>query len=111
MPVVAFVNLDRSEQIKLFMDINENQKSVPKTLRVTLNSDMLWESEDYNNRRQAIRSKIAQMLGEQETSPLYKRVVIGEDESSPVKSITVEALQTALKRSDFLSVYGKRMSL
>lgn len=107
-PVVAFVNLDRSEQIKLFMDINENQKSVPKTLRVTLNSDMLWESEDYNNRRQAIRSKIAQMLGEQETSPLYKRVVIGEDESSPVKSITVEALQTALKRSDFLSVYGKK---
>ena len=25
-PVVAFVDLERSEQIKLFMDINENQK-------------------------------------------------------------------------------------
>lgn len=39
-PVVAFVDLDRQEQIKLFMDINENQKSVPKTLRVTLNADI-----------------------------------------------------------------------
>lgn len=107
-PVVAFVDLDRSEQIKLFMDINENQKPVPKTLRVTLNSDMLWESNDYNCRRQAIRSKIAQMLGEQETSPLFKRVVIGEDDPSATKSITVEALQTALKRCDFLSTFDKK---
>lgn len=107
-PVVAFQDLDRNEQIKLFMDINENQKSVPKTLRVTLNSDMLWESENYNERRQAIRSKIAQMLGEEETSPLFKRVVIGEDDSSPIKSITVEALQNALKKCDFLSTFGKK---
>ena len=33
-PVVAFVDLERTEQIKLFMDINENQKAVPKSLRV-----------------------------------------------------------------------------
>ena len=50
-PVVAFVDLDRTEQIKLFMDINENQKAVPKSLRVTLNADMLWESKDLNHRR------------------------------------------------------------
>lgn len=52
------------------MDINENQKAVPKSLRVTLNADMLWESKDPNERRQALRSKIAQMLGEEPTSPL-----------------------------------------
>ena len=69
-PVVAFVDLDRTEQIKLFMDINENQKAVPKSLRVTLNADMLWESSDKNEQRQALRSKIAQMLGEEPTSPL-----------------------------------------
>lgn len=80
-PVVAFVDLDREEQIKLFMDINENQKAVPKTLRVTLNSDMLWESPNFNERRKALRSKIAQMLGEEDTSPLLNRVVIGENEN------------------------------
>ena len=107
-PVVAFVDLDRQEQIKLFMDINENQKAVPKTLRVTLNADMLWDSADYNEQRQALRSKVAQMLGEEETSPLLGRVVIGEDEKSLVKCITVEAIQTALKKCNFMSQFGKK---
>lgn len=107
-PVVAFVDLDRKEQIKLFMDINENQKAVPKTLRVTLNADMLWDSSDFNERRQALRSKIAQMFGEEATSPLMGRVVIGEDEKSSVKCITVEAIQLALKKCDFLTQFGKK---
>lgn len=107
-PVVAFVNLDRKEQIKLFMDINENQKSVPKTLRVTLNADMLWESDNYNERRQALRSKIAQMLAEEETSPLMGRIVVGENESSNTKCITVEAIQSALKKCNFFSTYNKK---
>lgn len=110
-PVVAFVDLERQEQIKLFMDINENQKAVPKTLRVTLNADMLWDSSDYNERRQALRSKIAQMLGEEETSPLMGRVVIGEDEKSPIRCITVEAIQNALKRCTFLTQFGKKNSI
>lgn len=106
-PVVAFVDLDRIEQLKIFMDINENQKAVSKTLRVTLNSDMLWEDADYNNRREALRSKIAQMCGEEPTSPLLGRIVIGEDEKNQTKCITIEALQQALKRSNFFSVFGK----
>ena len=110
-PVVAFVDLDRQEQIKLFMDINENQKAVPKTLRVTLNADMLWDSSDYNERRQALRSKIAQMFGEEETSPLMGRVVIGEDEKSSIKCITVEAIQTALKKCNFMTQFGKKNSI
>ena len=110
-PVVAFVDLDRQEQIKLFMDINENQKAVPKTLRVTLNADMLWDSSDFNERRQALRSKIAQMFGEEETSPLMGRVVVGEDEKSPIKCITVEAIQTALKKCNFMTQYGKKNAI
>lgn len=106
-PVVAFVDLERSEQLKIFMDINENQKAVSKTLRVTLNSDMLWDAPDYNDRREALRSKIAQMCGEEPTSPLLGRVVIGEDEKNSTKCITIEAIQQALKRTRFFSIYGK----
>lgn len=107
-PVVAFVDLERSEQIKLFMDINENQKAVPKSLRVTLNADMLWESSDFSEQRQALRSKIAQMLGEESTSPLHLRVIIGENESTPERCITVEAIQSALKKCRFFDTYGKK---
>lgn len=106
-PVVAFVDLDRSKQLKLFMDINENQKAVSKTLRVTLNSDMLWDAPDFNDRREALRSKIAQMCGEEPTSPLLGRVVIGEDEKNPTKCITIEAIQQALRRCHFFTTYGK----
>ena len=106
-PVVAFIDLDRTEQLKLFMDINENQKAVSKTLRVTLNSDMLWDSSDYNARREALRSMIAQKCGEEPTSALLGRIVIGEDEKNSTKCITIEAIQQALKKSHFLSVYGK----
>ena len=107
-PVVAFVDLERSEQIKLFMDINENQKAVPKSLRVTLNADMLWDSPDFSEQRQALRSKIAQMLGEEPTSPLNSRVVIGENECTPIRCITVEAIQAALKKCRFFDSYGKK---
>lgn len=110
-PVVAFVDLERGEQIKLFMDINENQKAVPKTLRVTLNADMLWESDNPTEQRQALRSKIAQMLGEEATSPLRGRVVIGEDESTPTKCITVEAIQSALKKCRFINTYTKNRTI
>lgn len=110
-PVVAFVDLDRTEQIKMFMDINENQKAVPKSLRVTLNADMLWDSDDFSEQRQALRSKIAQMLGEESTSPLQGRIVIGENESTPTKCITVEAMQAALKKTHFFSQYGKKNTL
>jgi len=107
-PVVAFVDLAREEQIKLFMDINENQKAVSKTLRETLYADMLWVSEDYNEQRHALRSKIAQMLGEEETSPLFGRVVIGENEKTSIRCITIEAVQAALKRCNFFTQYGKK---
>lgn len=107
-PVVAFVNLAKSEQVQLFMDINEHQKAVPKTLRVTLDADTLWISDDYNERRKALRSKLAQMLGEKISSPLYGRVVIGENEKSNVRCITIEALQDAMKKCRFLTTYVKK---
>ncbi len=106
-PVVAFIDLERSEQLKLFMEINENQKSVSKTLRITLNSDMLWDSPNYNERREAIRSKIAQMCGEEPTSPLLGRVAIGEDERTPTKCITIQAIQQALQKCNFFSQFTK----
>ena len=43
-PVVAFVNMDKGDQVKMFMDINQNQKPVAKNLRNTLEEFLLWDS-------------------------------------------------------------------
>lgn len=106
-PVVAFENLDKKEQIRLFMEINENQKAVPKNLRNTLNADMLWESDDYNERRKALRLKIAQNLGESHASPLYDRILVGENNTTDTRCITMEAIDKGLREGSFFSKFDK----
>jgi DNA sulfur modification protein DndB len=106
-PVVAFENLDKHEQLQLFMDINENQKSVPKALRVTLNGDMLWTSSIPAERRLAIASKIAQEMEDTKSSKLYGRIVVGENEAQENRRVTIAALQDALEKSGFLNKYSK----
>ncbi|OEG17316.1 hypothetical protein BCR23_03325 [Enterococcus quebecensis] len=106
-PVVAFVNLKKNDQIKLFMEINENQKSVSKNLRNTLNADLLWDSPLKAERTKALLSKIAQRLGEDENSPLYDRVVIGENQSNSKTCIKIETIIGALNKTNFVSKFNK----
>nr|WP_297167025.1 DGQHR domain-containing protein [uncultured Dysgonomonas sp.] len=102
-PVVAFLDLDRNEQVKLFMQINENQKSVSKNLRNTLNADLLWTSENYLEQMTALRSRIAILLGEDRRSALLGKVSIGEDK----RIITTQQIDIALKKSNFLGKVTK----
>ncbi|HSX35946.1 MAG TPA: DGQHR domain-containing protein [Patescibacteria group bacterium] len=102
-PVVAFLDLDRSEQVKLFMEINENQKAVPKNLRTTLNADLLWSSDSFIDQHKALCSRIALYLGESKKSPLYSLISIGEDK----KIITTDAITRALSDSGFLGKVSK----
>jgi DNA sulfur modification protein DndB len=97
-PVVALVNLDRSEQVRLFMQINENQKPVSKDLRNTLDADLLWDSDSYIDQIKALKSRIAIHLGENRNSPLYDKISIGEDK----KLISTQQIGIALGKSDFL---------
>lgn len=106
-PVVAFENMPRSDQVELFMQINENQKSVSKTLRNTLNVDRLWNSNDLNEAIKAVKLRIAQELGEKKASPLYDRVIIGEHEKTPVMCITIDTIYIALNRSNFFGSVTK----
>ncbi|MDG4793705.1 DGQHR domain-containing protein [Micromonospora sp. WMMD1082] len=106
-PVVAFVNLPRSEQIRLFMQINENQQAVPKNLRNTLNADLLWDSDDLRQRSRALKLRVAQHLGESKSSPLYGRVIIGENTRSPIRCLTIEAISNGLTRGSFVGSFNK----
>ncbi len=106
-PVVAFVNLKLTEQIQLFMDINENQKAVPKNLRTTLEANLLWDAKDLNDQRKALSSRIAQRLGEDKNSPLYNRIVTGENSSTAYCAITLDYISKSLKATNFYNTYNK----
>lgn len=110
-PVVAFENLDQEEQVKLFMQINENQKAVSKNLRNTLNADMLWVSPKEFERRDALKLRIAQELGDEKTSPLFGRVIIGEEVSSSTKCVTIECIRIAINVGNYLSKFDKKNNI
>ncbi|MEQ8220313.1 MAG: DGQHR domain-containing protein [Arenibacter sp.] len=102
-PVVAFVNLKREEQVDLFMQINENQKAVPKTLRETLNADLLWTSPNKKEQLKALCSRISIFLGEEKDSPFYDYISLGEDN----RTLTPGNLSSALLKSNFFGVVTK----
>ncbi len=106
-PVVAFIDLDRNEQVRLFMQINENQKAVPKNLRNTLDSDLLWNSDKITEQIKALKLQIAQDLGEELSSPLFDRVIVGENVKTSTRCITIDTIRQGLERSNFFGAFSK----
>ena len=80
-PVVAFYGLESTEQLKIFMDINENQKAVSPTLRITLEKDLYWNAERADSRMKALRSSIIDDLSSSINGPLYNKISLGEDKA------------------------------
>lgn len=78
-PVVAFKNLESREQLEMFMDINQNQKAVSPTLRITLEEDLYWDSKRLDSRMKALRSSIISTLGSDQSGPLFGKIALGED--------------------------------
>lgn len=106
-PVVAFIDLPQSEQVRIFMQINENQQAVPKNLRNTLNADLLWDSKDLREQSRALKLRMAQHFGEDKRSPLFGRVIIGENKRSLTRCLTIDAISRGLDRGNFLGTYAK----
>ena len=80
-PVVAFKGLESTAQLKIFMDINENQKAVSASLRLTLEEDLYWNSDRADSRIKALRSSIIRELSSAINGSLYKKIQIGEDKA------------------------------
>lgn len=97
-PVVAFDNLSSHEQLKIFMDINENQKSVSPSLRLDLAEDINWDSDRVDSRMLALRSSIIKTLTRDSNSVLYTKISVGEDNAK----LTFKPFDTALGKSSLL---------
>ncbi|MDN5751757.1 MAG: DGQHR domain-containing protein [Nitrosospira sp.] len=106
-PVVAFVDLDRQEQLRLFIEINENQKAVSKNLKHTLDADLKWDSQNLNEMADGIKKTLAQELGEDVSSPLFNRVLVGEDHRTETRVITLEAILKGINQTRFIGKFTK----
>ena len=97
-PVVAFSNLPSIKQLEMFMDINQNQKAVSPSLRLTLEKDLFWGSDRADSRIKALRSAIIQTLGSDQKSPLFNKIQIGEDNAE----LSSKPFATAISSSGLL---------
>ncbi|MEE0921451.1 MAG: DGQHR domain-containing protein [Paludibacteraceae bacterium] len=97
-PVVAFENMSSEEQLKIFMEINENQKSVSPSLRLDLEEDLYWSSLRLDSRIKALRSSIIKVLSGDSNNILYNKISVGED---PAK-LAFKPFSTALIQSGLL---------
>lgn len=93
-PCVAFENLESEEQLKMFMDINENQKKISKSLRLTLDEDIYWKDDNIQRRMKALRSGILNRLSDQ-PGPLKDILSGGEDRRELSPDFISNALTSA----------------
>lgn len=97
-PVVAFNDLDSGEQLKMFMDINQNQRAVSPNLKLDLEEDLFWDSDRVDSRMKALKSSIVKDLSNNPSSPLFRRISVGEDKAE----LALKPFYSALGNSKLL---------
>ena len=78
-PVVAFEKMPSEDQLRIFMEINENQKAVSPSLRLDLEEDLYWNAQRIDSRMKALRSSIIKELASNSNYVLYNKISVGED--------------------------------
>ena len=76
--VILLKGVDTSEQLKLFMEVNHEQKKVNAKLRLDLEEDLNWESKYPSKRMTALISKVIRTLNDSSTSNFKNRIGIGD---------------------------------
>jgi DGQHR domain-containing protein len=73
--VIAFEGLKREDEANLFVTINHEQKSVPRTLLDELDADLKWGSSVPAERLASVSARIVQAMTETVGAPLFRRVI------------------------------------
>jgi len=108
-PVVAFENLPEKEQTKIFVDINNKQKSVTKSLLLTLMGEFNWGSENADEAIAAVKTRLIDYLNNKNDSTLYKRIKLLDGKGSLKRCLTKNYLiGQALNKTNMFGITSKK---
>ena len=99
LPVVALKSIDTSEQLKLFMDINQNQKKVSAKLRLDLQEDLYFDSKYPSKRMSALTSRVIRIINSNPNSLLNEQISMGNNDSGKFSALF---LANGIKAGRFL---------
>ena len=104
-PVLAFENLSPVEEASMFVDINNKQVKVTRSLLVALRPDLRVGPGDPQQELETLHSQVAIDLSEDEDSPLSGRVASEWDTDRSNKPLTLPQLVYGIAGSQLLGSF------
>lgn len=100
--VIAFEGMDTKVEADLFVTINHKQKSVPRSVIVSLQADLKWGSDDPKERLSALCSRLVKTLNSDPTSPFFQRFAVQGVVAKENQSLTMPEVVHGLNRSGLI---------
>ena len=108
--VLAFEKMDIEKEADLFITINHKQKSVPKSLLVSLLADIRMGDSDPSIALSALGSAVVRKLNTDITSPLVRRFALPDVPPEPNQNLTMSEAVNGLRRSSLIGkVVGRTL--
>lgn len=104
--VLAFEQLSKETEANLFVTINHEQKSVPKTLLDDLEGELKWGSDIPTERVGAISARLIGVLNSDIGEPLFRRFTQQGIPSTDRACLTIPAIKDGLRRSGVIGDVG-----
>ncbi|MDQ0421859.1 DGQHR domain-containing protein [Peteryoungia aggregata LMG 23059] len=109
--VLAFEKMAIQKEADLFITINHRQKSVPKSLLVSLLADIRMGDSDPSTALTALGSAVVRALNTDKTSPLARRFSTHGVPPEPSQNLTISEAVNGLRRSGLIGkVVGKTIA-
>lgn len=108
-PVLAYVNLPATEEMRLFVDINCEQVKVSRSLLNEIYANLNYGSDDPAERLEALYPRIALRLDEIPSSPIQNRVQTVSKDSDKNRCLTLITLTDGIKKNRFLGSVSQNL--
>lgn len=100
--IIAFEEMSTKDEADLFVTINQKQKSVQRSVIVSLQADLKWGSSDPKERLNALASALVKSLSSDPTSPFFQRFAIQGVVAKDNQSLTLPEFVNGLVRAGLL---------
>ena len=109
--VIAFEGLKREDEANLFVTINHEQKTVPRTLLDELDADLKWGSSIPSERLASVAARIVQALTETVGGPIFRRVVAQGMTGDDITCLTMPEIKGGIVRSHLVGSLAQKRKL
>lgn len=100
-PVLAYENLPAKAEAKLFVDINHEQVRVAKNLLEEIYANLKWDSPDYEERIDALCSRVVMTLDQRQASPIRDCLKTTMRQKTHRRCLTLTSFSEGLRENKF----------